>query len=143
MCVSDYRQAKLLIWRLASSNLMYACLYVTLSIQIAKSKFCQYQLNTVLPNLMLAKIQYMYIVYRCTVCLLFFLCRLVSQVINVLTSSVSLLSMWETREDILYSKYVNTSWTKGVSKLALLNLGHLGKISCEFYTVCSYIILSP
>ena len=43
--------------------------------------------------------------------LFFFLCRLVSQVINVLTSSVSLLSMWETREDVLYSKYVNASWT--------------------------------
>jgi hypothetical protein len=35
-----------------------------------------------------------------------FLCRLVSQVISVLTSSVSLLAMWETRRDVLYSKYV-------------------------------------
>ena len=38
-----------------------------------------------------------------------FLCRLVSVVINVLTSSVSLLAMWETRRDVLYGKYVNAS----------------------------------
>ena len=52
----------------------------------------------------------------------FFLCRLVSQVINMLTGSVSLLAMWETRKDVLYDKYMNAQHTlNGMIIIIIMN----------------------
>ena len=54
----------LVIWVKIAKLKLTACAPMTLSVQIAKFKFHQYQLRAILPNLMLAKLTHYTVFYN-------------------------------------------------------------------------------